>query len=105
VQRHTVIVTKMVKAQVVDQMLYISADSIDHAFAWESRILSAMDILGEFPFRFPIDSAAFDRFGQCIRKMIFEKIYLVFCVVNDANQTVHIVNLRHGARLPQRGEP
>jgi len=51
-----------------------------------------------------VDEDASGRAGEMIRKIVFEKTYLIHYRVIDAAAAVEIVNFRHGARLPKRGE-
>lgn len=85
--------------QISEQVLYISRDSVDNALAWESRLLSAINELAE-THGHAIDAAASERFGTTVRKMVFEKTYLIHYEVNEANRTIDVVQFRHGARRP-----
>ena len=100
----TVVTSPKVRAQIVEQMLYIAEDSIDNAFAWEERLMDAIRGLGRTS-GYAIDQEASDRVGYPIQKLIFEGTYLVFYHVYEAGSEVRVVNFRHGARLPYGGEP
>jgi plasmid stabilization system protein ParE len=103
VKRLTVNVSQEVEQQIREQVFYIANDSLDNALAWEGRLLSALDHLGEVHGH-SVDEDASRRLGGTVRKMVFEKTYLIHYEVNDAAGVVEIVNFRHGARLPDSGE-
>ena len=100
----TVIIAPVVQEQITAQMLHIAADSVDNALAWEDRLRGAIGKIGDVP-GFAVDEAASDRLGFEVRKFVFEKTYLVHFTVDDDAGVVRVVNFRHGARLPRRGEP
>ncbi len=104
-KRYRAIIAPIVQEQIRAQVLYIARDSIDHALAWEDRLRAAIKAMSGLPFGYAVDEAATTRIGVTVRKMVFEQTYLVHYLVNEASGTVEIVNFRHGARLPQRGEP
>ncbi len=54
---------------------------------------------------YAIDEDASARLSQPIRKIVFEKTYLIHFMVDDAAAIIRIVNFRHGARLPRPDEP
>jgi plasmid stabilization system protein ParE len=103
-KRWTVIVPPIVQEQIRVQTFYIATDSIDNALKWEDRLNKAIDRIGDMPVH-AVDEAASNRLGYVIRKTTFEGTYLIHYQVNDAARTVRILNFRHGARLPRRGEP
>lgn len=103
-KRFAVIVPPDVEQQILEYVLHIAHDSIDNALAWEDRVRAAMKAIGQTPGH-AIDEDATVRAGVTIHKVVFEKTYLIFYRVNDAAGTVEIANFRHGARLPNRGEP
>ena len=103
-KRLQVHVSDSVKPQIREQLLYIAQDSIDNAPAWEDRLLEALQGLGDF-YNHAVDEEAVARVGGTVRKLVFEKTYLIHYEVNEANRVVEVLNFRHGARLPQRGEP
>ncbi|MDB5295235.1 MAG: hypothetical protein JWO31_1218 [Phycisphaerales bacterium] len=103
-RRLTVVIPPVVQEQITAQALHIAQDSIDHALAWENRLRVAIDGLGDLP-GYAVDEDASDRLGYPVRKAVFERTYLIHFVVDDAAGAVRVVNFRHGARLPRRGEP
>lgn len=90
-----------INALIWDQVLYIARDSLDNAIAWEQRLRREISRIGAMPTSFAVDEDASARIGRKVRKMVFERTYLVFCTVSEQNQSVEIVNFRHGARLPK----
>ena len=101
-KRLDVIVSTEVRRQISDMVFYIARDSIDNALAWESRLLATLDALGD-AHGYAVDESASERVGFTVRKVVFEKTYLIHYRVTAA--AVEIVNVRHGARLPGKGEP
>lgn len=101
-KRRRVIVAPIVLAQIRTQVFHIARDSIDNALAWEDRLHEAIKRLGEFS-GYAKDEDASDRLDAEIRKLVFEQTYLVHFIVQD--DEVQVINFRHGARLPERGEP
>lgn len=101
-KRRRVIVAPIVLAQIRTQVFHIARDSIDNALAWEDRLHHTIKRLGEFS-GYAVDEDASDRLGVKVRKLVFEQTYLVHFTLTDVE--VHVINFRHGARLPQRGEP
>lgn len=100
--RLPVIVPPEVKELIRDQVRYIARHSIDNALAWEDRVRSALDSLGEVHAH-AIDEDASRRVGQQLRKLVFEGTYLIHYRVEPA--AVEVAGFRHGARLPREGEP
>ena len=103
-RRLTVVVAPGVQNQITAQVLHLAADSIDRALAWEDRLRKAIARVGDVP-GYAVDEDATDRLGFTVHKTHFEGTYLIHFVVDAAAGVVRIVNFRHGARLPRRGEP
>ncbi len=99
------IIPPVVQEQLRAQVLYIARDSIDNAIAWEERLRSAIKGIGELGGGHAIDEDAGERIGITVHKMVFERAYLIHYLVKEDAAIVEIVNFRHGARLPGRGEP
>lgn len=104
-KNYRLIIPPIVQDQIWQQVLYIARDSIDNALAWEDRLRTEIRQIGSLPTGYAIDQAASVRLGQEVRKMVFEKTYLVFYRVNAKRRSVELLNFRHGARLPRPGEP
>lgn len=103
-RRRTVVVANRVRRQISDQVLYIAADSIDNALAWEARLDAAIQLLRDVT-GYAVDEDASDRLGYQVHKLVFENTYVFHYVLEDADNVVRVVNFRHGARLPGIGEP
>ena len=104
-KRYRVNIPSTVEELIFQQVLYISSDSVQNALRWEQRLRKSIRGIGDIPHGYAIDPAASERSGIQVRKMVFERTYLVFYRVNDQAQVVELVSFRHGARLPHRGEP
>ncbi len=103
-KKYRVTIAPLVVEQIRALVLQIALDSIDNALAWENRLSQAIGNIGTAPgFAIADDSSA--RLGFEVRKYVFEKTYLVYFIVDRIAGTVHIVNFRHGARLPRQNEP
>lgn len=103
-KRYRVILSEWAESQIRQQVLYIARESVDVALAWEDRLLDAIKSLGDGP-GYAIDEDASARLGEPIRRYVFERNYLVHFRVNEVASRVEILNFRHAARLPLRGEP
>lgn len=103
-KRLTVIISPTALAQIEAQMSYIANRSVQHALAWEARLQRAILALAD-THGYAIDESATERLGYPVRKMVFERTYLIHFTIDDESATVRVVNFRHGARLPKRGEP
>lgn len=82
-------------------MLHIAADSVDRALAWEARVRAAIDGLSDFHGH-AVDDEASRRFGRKVRKLVFERTYLIYYDADDAMATVYAIDLRHGSRVQRR---
>jgi len=105
VKKYRVIVPPIVQNQIRTQASFIAQDSIANALAWEKRLRTAIEDLAMLPTRNAVDKLASRRIGQDVRKMVFDRIYLVFYRIRESNRAIDILNFRHGARLPQADEP
>lgn len=102
---YRVILSPTVQDQIWEQVKFIAVDSIDHALNWEDRLRREVLNLGTMPRRYPVNQAASERSGEPVRKMVFERTYLLFYRINLESRSVEILNFRHGARLPRANEP
>ena len=85
-------------------MLYIAQHSIDNALAWAARLDGAIHALAGEPV-LPVDPVASQRMSLTVRKLVFERTYLVHFWLDDPVTTVRVIGFRHGARLPRPDEP
>jgi plasmid stabilization system protein ParE len=81
------------------QVRFIAQDSIDNALAWEDRIMAALAALADFHGH-ALDTDAGSRLGYPVRKLVFERTYLIHYHVDEAADLVRVVRFRHGARFP-----
>jgi addiction module RelE/StbE family toxin len=75
---------------------YIERDSTERASRLIGHLLAAIDALEQLPHRYKI-LENLDTGGVEVRSMPVPP-YLVRYHVDDANQTVHVLSVRHGAR-------
>ncbi len=102
--RLAVDVPAQVKRQIVEIVSFIADDSVGNALAWEARLTAALDGLAD-QHGDPIDEDATARYGRPIRKLVFERTYLVHYRVDVDTAVVYVMNVRHGMRLRRAGEP
>ena len=102
--RWTVNTPPNVEDLIEEQVLYIARHSVDNALAWEARLRLAVRSLVDTPM-LSIDPDASQRMSRTVRKLTFEKTYLVHYWLDDAASIIRVVGFRHGARLPRPGEP
>lgn len=101
-KQRKVVIPPSVQDQITEQVLYIAEDSIDNALAWEDRLRAAILSLATNA-DYAVDEDASERIGVEIRRLVFERNYLVhYRVYGDE---VSVLNFRHTARLPRRSEP
>lgn len=103
-KRYRVIYAPSVYEQIDEQVMFIARDSVDHALAWADRLGAAIDGLADV-YGYAVDDDVSERLGYPVRKFVFERTYIVFCVVDEDARVVRVVSMRHGARLPRDGEP
>lgn len=101
---YRVIISAEAQEQITAQVFYIAKDSIPNALRWEARLQSAIDGLADVPGH-AVDEQASQRLGFTVQKATFEKTYLIHYVLDSINHVVRVVNFRHGATRPRRGEP
>jgi plasmid stabilization system protein ParE len=103
-RRLAVEILPAVEASICEQVVYIAQDSIDRALAWEVRLRTMIEDLADFHGH-AVDHATSRRLGEEVRKVVFEKTYLVYYRIRKVEGLVEVINVRHGARLPRRNEP
>ena len=104
-KRYVVYVPEWVALEIQGQVLHIALDSVDRALAWESRLVSAINGIGEHP-GYAEDEKMSRHFGRTVRRMVFESRYLVFFSVKESAGVIEVLHFRHGARqsLGESGE-
>ena len=103
-KRLTVIVSEEVKEDIRGHVRFIARHSIDNALAWEDRVRAALNSLGEFHGH-AVDEDASLRVGLPLRKLVFERTYLIHYRLIDEPEAVEVIGFRHGARLARRNQP
>src|SRR5437879_3841448 len=103
-KRNTVIIAPYSLEQINAQAIHIAENSVSNALAWEARVHRAIDDLGDMA-GYAIDEDASDRLGYTVRKLVFERTYLIHFTIDKAAGVVRVVGFRHGARLPGKDEP
>lgn len=96
-KRFSVRVTLETQSQVQSAALYIAAESIDRALAWEARVTLAMASLAEAR-GFAVDEPASAKYSLEVRRYVFERTYLIFYTVDETSGRVDVIEFRHGAR-------
>jgi len=97
VKRYQVRIAPTALAHIEGQTRYIARDSAANAMQWNSRLLAAINQIGENPSH-AVDESASKATKQEVRRTNFERTYLIYYVVNDDTQIVEILDVRHGAR-------
>ncbi len=90
--------------QITEAFLFIADDSPENAFKWEARIIKLIQDLSFLP-GYALDEAATERLGYPVHKYVFERNYLIHFRIEHSRRIVQVINFRHVARLPARGEP
>lgn len=99
-KRYQIHIPSDVERAIVAQVMYIAEDSIDRALAWEDRLRDAIREIGIFPRKFVVDEEVSGRYGDEVRKMVFERTYLIFYWIDESARRIDILHFRHGAQLP-----
>lgn len=85
-----------IQAQV--RCIAVENNAPENASRWLARVVDAVDALEQFPDRHGVDEAEPDLHGVELRRMVFERTYLVFYAIDEGRNCVNIVSFRHGAR-------
>ena len=102
-KRLKVRISKDVSRMIREQAHYIARRSPANAAAWNARMRFALKNLADVH-GYAIDEKASARLGQTLRKMVFEKTYLVHFTIDEKNGVIQVVGFRHGARRPYDDE-
>lgn len=97
-KRFPVIIPPLVQQQIEEHVRYIAADSIENALGWENRVRLAIQSIGDLPRRYAVDREVSERYGTLVRKVVFERTFLIFYGIDKPSRSVHILKFRHGAR-------
>lgn len=93
---YRVIIMPTAKAELAEIFTYISADSPSGAARWYAGCMKAIDSLSHFPMRTRLAPEA-EKFEREVRQLIYHSHRILYEVVDD---TVNVLHVRHGARLP-----
>ncbi len=77
---------------------------VNNALVWEARLRLAIGSLVDTPM-LSVDPDASARMSRTVRKLVFEKAYLVHYWLDDATNVIRVIGFRHGARQARPGEP
>jgi plasmid stabilization system protein ParE len=82
------------------QVRYIAAEgqAPERAAKWADRLLAAVGMLERMPRRFVLDRDQTKILGVKVHRLVFERTYLVFYAVDDAQKRVNVLSFRHGAQ-------
>ena len=102
-KRYTVRIPQLVQDQILEQVLYIANGSIPKR-EMGTTPRDAINSIGHLPGH-AVDEEASARAGEKIRKLVFERTYLIHYRINASDSAIDMMNFRHGARLPRKNEP
>lgn len=95
-KQHRVIVTATAVADIAEQVAYISEDSPTAAARWYDGCFDAIQSLRSMPLRCRLAPEA-ETFEREIRHLVYFSHRILYEV---AGETVNVLHVRHGARLP-----
>ena len=97
--RYTTAWTEEAEASLQAQVHYIAVDqqSPRNAIRWLRRVRAAVASLEVMPTRHGVDDVQTAALGLPVHRLVFERTYLIFYVVDEAAQHVRVVIFRHGA--------
>lgn len=98
--RYVVVIPPAIRNLILTRVMQIAMDSLDNALAWESRLITAINSIGDAPAGYAIDPDASAEQDTLVRKYVFERTYLVFFEIDEPKQTVIVTHFRHGAQMP-----
>ncbi len=87
-----------------EQVRFIAVDqqSPQNAAEWLDRVWTCIDGLEFLPKRH-LKAEGYDHLPYVVQRAILDN-HLILFTVDEANATVYVVGLRHGARLPRPDE-
>lgn len=95
-KQHRVIVTLTAVADIAEQVANISEDSPTAAARWYDGCFDAIQSLRSMPLRCRLAPEA-ETFEREIRQLVYFSHRILYEV---AGETVNVLHVRHGARLP-----
>lgn len=98
---YTVTTTATARESIREQVRYIAVEqqAPQNAAEWLDRVWSCIDALQFMPLRH-LKAEGYDHLPYVVRRAILDN-HLILFTVDEANRTVYVVGLRHGARLPR----
>lgn len=101
-----VVVSQQVYTQIDEQIVYLLRQGVDHQTIsrWLGGLSDAFEGLQTHPKRYPLDRDRSFIKQHEIRRMNYAD-FAIFYRINDLEQSVEILDLRHAARRPWPDEP
>jgi len=99
-EAYRIIITPRASADLDEIHRTIARDSEPNANEFIAKLIKAIDRLDQFPQRYPVYSGK-RKPSQAVRRMPVSP-YLIYYCVQDRNQAVEIITIRHGARRQPR---
>lgn len=100
---YTVEFTDVADMEIQNILLWMMGRSPEQTERWQEGLEHAAASLADFPGRCPL-APEHDAFNVEVRQLLYGKYRLLFTLIdadNDGeNDTVRILHVRHGARLP-----
>lgn len=103
-KKYAVVTTATAKAAIREQVRHFAEEqqAPQNAAEWLGRVWTSIDGLEFMPLRFP-PAEGYERLPYVVRRVVLDN-HLILFTVDEANATVYVVGLRHGARLPRPRE-
>lgn len=101
---YRVLITPTARAQMLDQARWIAVECQDPegATRWLEGIFDAAETLAEMPYR--CSPAPENQYRDYEIRRLLVGNYLVLFTVAEEDQTVWVIGVRHGRRLPRPDE-
>ena len=99
-KRYTVHFTDEAWATIQAQVRYIAIESQapERASRWLARLLDTIDALEKLLKRHLVDKQQTAIHRMDVRRLVFDRKFLVFYTIDDARSHVNVVSFRHGAQ-------
>ena len=82
------------------QVRYVAIDNNapENAARWLARLVETVDALQQMPGRHGLDEYQTQIHDIDVRRLIFERTYLLYYTIDEDHGRVNIVSFRHGAK-------